>query len=331
MRLASYRAGDQIRLGALVDGGIVDLQSAAADIGMHLPSDMRGFIASGPAGLATARRALRSAAPQPLEQGSLCAPLTDIRKNVVAVGRNYRDHVDEAARAHSAASVMPDRPVFFTKPPTAVIGHESAIELDSSLTSQLDYEAELVIVIGARGRNIPRAKALDFVFGYTVGNDVSARDVQQAHLQWFKGKAMDTFCPLGPCIVPRQDLPNAQDLSIELRVNGEPRQSSRTSMMIFDLPAIIAELSAGLTLELGDIIMTGTPSGVGMGMTPQRWLQPGDVIEAEIEGIGLLRNRVELVSAESGSTSMFLHELAATNQLVEAALDGDGSGSVARH
>jgi 2-keto-4-pentenoate hydratase/2-oxohepta-3-ene-1,7-dioic acid hydratase in catechol pathway len=253
---------------------------------------MRQMIVLGDDGLAIAAEAIEATMPTPLERGRIAPPIADVRKNVVCVGRNYREHVAEGARARGADVVIPEHVVFFTKPPTAIIGHEADIEFDPSATSQLDYEVELVIVIGRRGRNIPLDQALDHVFGYTIGNDVSARDVQKAHLQWFKGKGMDTFCPLGPAIVPRRDLPDAADTRIILRVNGETRQDERTSSMIFDVPMIIHQLSVGLTLEPGDLIMTGTPAGVGLGMTPQQWLRPGDILEAEIEGIGVLTNRV---------------------------------------
>lgn len=301
MRLITYQAGERVRLGALKDDGVVDLHDAALAAGRELPTDMRAFIELGDEGLATAAEVLRSARPSPLEPGCIRPPLVDVKKNVVAVGRNYREHVEEGARARGAEVVIPEHVVFFTKPPTAIIGHEGLVEFDPSATQQLDYEVELVIVIGGGGRNISRDDALDHVFGFTIGNDISARDVQRAHLQWFKGKAMDTFCPLGPCIVPKADLPNVQDLRIALRVNAESRQEARTSQMIFDIPTIIHQLSAGLTLEPGDLIMTGTPSGVGLGMTPQQWLAPGDVVEAEIEGIGILRNHVVLSPASTGA------------------------------
>lgn len=292
MRLITYADSRGPRLGALKDGGFVDLQDAARETGADLPCEMRGLIELGEDGLDLAEGVLRAGAVRPLEPGCLRAPIPDLRKNVVAVGRNYREHLEEGARARGLDPVYPEHAVFFTKPPTAVIGHDMDVELDPRATAELDYEAELVVVIGRRGRNIPVDAALDHVFGYTIGNDISARDAQRAHLQWFKGKGMDTFCPIGPCIVPARDIANPQDLGICLRVNGEMRQSARTSMMIFDIPTIIHQLSVGLTLEPGDLIMTGTPGGVGLGMVPQRWLADGDVVEAEIDEIGVLRNRV---------------------------------------
>lgn len=200
--------------------------------------------------------------------------------------------MQEGARARGEERATPEHVVFFTRTSSSVIGHEGNIKFDATVTQKLDYEVELVIVIGRRGRNIAVERAYEYIYGYTIGNDVSARDAQRAHLQWFKGKSMDTFCPLGPCIVPKRYLGDAQSKRITLRVNGETRQDSTTAKMIFDIPTIVHELSLGLTLEAGDLIMTGTPSGVALGMTPQKWLQPGDLVEAEVEGIGILRNRV---------------------------------------
>ena len=174
------------------------------------------------------------------------------------------------------------RPSTANQPPTP----------NAAATEKLDYEVELTIVIGKTGRNIPKAKAYEHIYGFTVGNDISARDAQKNHKQWFKGKSMDTFCPLGPCIVPQRFIGKGQDLRITLRINGETRQDSNTAMMIFDIPTIVEQLSLGLTLEVGDLIMTGTPSGNALMMTPPAWLRPGDVIESEIAGIGILRNTI---------------------------------------
>lgn len=292
VRLISYRTDHGVRLGALKDDGWVDLQEAARTLERELPADMRSMIELGDAGLDIADQALRSARSAPLVPGRIVAPLTDLRRNVFAVGRNYQEHREEAARARGTAVADDQHVVYFSKPPSTVIGHEADVEWDPAATSQLDYEVELVIVIGRRGKNIPLDRALDHVYGYTVGNDVSARDAQKAHGQWFKGKSMDTFCPLGPCIVPSRYFGDAQHKRVMLRVNGETRQDSNTEKMIFDIPTQVHELSLGLTLEPGDLIMTGTPSGVAMGMTPQRWLRPGDVVEAEIEDLAILRNRV---------------------------------------
>jgi len=211
-------------------------------------------------------------------------------KNVICLGLNYSSHAKESAQARGREVKIPDHPVFFTKAPTSINGPYDAIEWDPSVTQQVDWEAELGVVIGVRGKNIPRAKALDHVFGYTVVNDVSARELQQRHLQWFKGKSLDTFCPMGPVVVTGDEFGNPQTKTIGLRVNGVQKQHSTTANMIFAVDVIIESLSQGMTLEPGDVIATGTPEGVGLGRTPQEFLKDGDVVETEIEGIGTLRN-----------------------------------------
>jgi 2-keto-4-pentenoate hydratase/2-oxohepta-3-ene-1,7-dioic acid hydratase in catechol pathway len=213
-------------------------------------------------------------------------------KNVFCVGRNYAAHAAEGARAAGREVVVPEVPEFFTKPPTAVTGHNSAVPVDPRVTQKFDYEVELAVVIGTAGKDIPRERALDHVFGFTIVNDLTARDLQRRHGQWFKGKGLDLSCPMGPWIVTRDALPNFADLAITLRVNGETRQKSRTSKMVHDIPAIIEHLSRGMTLEPGDVIATGTPEGVGYAMDPPRFLAAGDVVEAEIEGIGVLRTPI---------------------------------------
>ena len=220
------------------------------------------------------------------------APVRRPAKNVICLGLNYSSHAKESAQARGREVKIPDHPVFFTKSPTSVSGPYDPIEWDPSVTQQVDYEAELGVVIGVAGKNITRARAWDYVFGYTVVNDVSARDVQQRHLQWFKGKSLDGFCPMGPVIVTADEFGNPQAKAIALRVNGVQKQRSTTANMIFPVDVIIESLSQGMTLEPGDVIATGTPEGVGLGRTPQEFLQDGDVVETEIEGIGILRNRV---------------------------------------
>lgn len=205
---------------------------------------------------------------------------------------NYVEHAYESCRARGLPPTLPEYPVFFTKAPTTVNRPEGTIPFDPALTAQLDWEVELAFVIGRTGKNIPAGDALEYVFGYTIINDISARDLQQQHQQFYKGKSLDGTCPVGPCIVTADELPDAGNLALSLRLNGRTMQNSRTSELIFDIPTIIATLSRGQTVEAGDIVSTGTPSGVGMGMQPQLWLKPGDVLEAEIERIGVLRNTV---------------------------------------
>lgn len=221
----------------------------------------------------------------PLRRTKLLAPIPRPRKNIFCMGRNYAEHAREGGVA------PPEVPVFFTKPPTTVIGPDAAIR-SHAVTQALDYEVELAAVIGRRGRDIPAAQALDYVFGYTILIDATARDLQRRHQQWFKGKSLDTFAPMGPWIVQRSAVPDPQVLHLTLRVNGETRQDSSTSKMLFTVAQLIESLSAGMTLEPGDILATGTPEGVGMGFDPPKWLRAGDVIDAEIDGIGILHARV---------------------------------------
>jgi len=258
------------------------------------PDDLLSFIEHGSvaqakAALALGRRLLKAgragALAWPLSKVKLLAPIPRPRKNIVCLGRNYAEHARERSES------IPSVPIFFTKPPTAVVGPDDPV-IRHAVTEQLDYEVELAVVIGRRGRDIPVERALDYVFGYTILNDISARDLQARHVQWFKGKSLDTFAPLGPVVTHRSAIPDPQNLRMRLRVNGELRQDASTSSMIFPVARLIAALSAGMTLEPGDILATGTPEGVGAGRTPPAWLQPGDVVEAEIEGIGVLRNRI---------------------------------------
>jgi 2-keto-4-pentenoate hydratase/2-oxohepta-3-ene-1,7-dioic acid hydratase in catechol pathway len=249
------------------------------------------------AGLAVAREALAAAdtgaAVVPAGAVRLLAPLPRPAKNVFCVGRNYAEHIAEGERAQNVKIGVTEVPVFFTKPPTAVIGPGAGIPVFADVSTSIDYEVELAIVIGKPGRDIRPERVSDHIFGYTIVNDVSARDVQRRHGgQFFKGKALDGSCPMGPWIVTADGIADPGRLGIRLWVNGEKRQDSTTAAMIFDIPTLIASLSAGLTLEAGDVIATGTPSGVGYAMDPPRFLRPGDVVTCEIDGIGRLENPV---------------------------------------
>lgn len=225
---------------------------------------------------------------------TLRAPIGRSRKNIFCVGRNYLDHVIEGDKVRGVSTDLPAYPQFFTKPPTAVIGPDESVEVDARISGRLDYEVELAIVIGRGGRDIEEGAAYNHIFGYTIINDVSARDLQQRHGQWFKGKALDSTCPVGPWIVTADAVADPQNLAISLQINGEERQRASTSQMIFNIARIVSELSQGLTLEPGDVIATGTPSGVGFAMEPPRYLQDGDVMTCRIEGIGELTNRVRI-------------------------------------
>ncbi len=237
------------------------------------------------------------AAAVPLEQIQLLAPLPHPRRNIFCIGKNYRDHIQEVAKSGLGSSLgketsVPEYPIVFTKVPESVIAHLDSIDSHQGVTEQLDYEVELAVIIGKSGRNISRADALDYVWGYTIINDVSARDLQKRHSQWHIAKSLDTFCPMGPWLVSKDEL-DAANLDIKCWVNGELRQNSNTKQMIFDIPTIIESLSAGITLYPGDIIATGTPSGVGMGFLPPKFLKRGDQIKMTISGIGTLENSVD--------------------------------------
>jgi 2-keto-4-pentenoate hydratase/2-oxohepta-3-ene-1,7-dioic acid hydratase in catechol pathway len=229
----------------------------------------------------------------PVAGAKFLAPLPLPRRNLFCVGRNYHAHAKELRDTvfKDNAKAVDAWPIVFTKVPECVVGPDAEVRLPgAAISAQIDYEAELAIVIGRGGRNISRAEALQHVFGYTIVNDVTARDVQMRHAQWDLGKSFDTFCPMGPWLVTADEL-DGTDTRVRCWVNGELRQDARTTDLIFDLPTLIETCSRGITLYPGDIIATGTPAGVGMGLSPPRWLQHGDVVRVEIDGIGTLQNR----------------------------------------
>lgn len=291
LNLITFADAAGSRAGVLLSGGrVLDLAVA-----MPPARDMLSVIEGGTPMLA-AIRALAANPPAnallPLASVALQAPIPQPRRNVFCVGRNYMDHVAEGDRTRGITqSEMPKYPQFFTKAADCVIAPGANVPTHEGVTKWLDYEVELVAIIGTAGRDIPKEKALEHVYGWTIGNDVTGRDLQRRHGQWFKGKSLDRSCPLGPVIVPADEL-SAADLAISLKINGEQRQASRTSKMIFDVPEIIHQLSAGFTLLPGDVIMTGTPEGVGYAMQPPQTLKAGDVMELTIEGIGTLTNTI---------------------------------------
>ncbi len=297
MRLLTYERSGAQRLGLLLADRVVDFAEAASSAGGDLPGDMLGFIEQGGPALERARQVIEALSSdgealarssQPLAETRLLAPIPRPARNLVCVGLNYAEHAAESRVTQG----LPEDPVYFTKPPSTVIGPEAPIPWHGHVSRRIDWEVELVAVIGRPGRDIPEERALEHVFGYTVGNDITARDLQRRHQQWYKGKGLDGFCPLGPWIVTSDELPDPQDLRLRLRVNGETKQDASTSDMVFTVARLIAVLSQGMTLEPGDLLMTGTPAGVGFARQPPEYLHPGDVVEAEIDRIGLLRNPV---------------------------------------
>ena len=308
MRLVTFTLKKQNRVGLMAPGDlIIDL----AEVNRRYlkggsPSyltTMQAFIEGGAKALGAAKRAARYVGVQgpeglkrlgsvgavvQLGRAKIISPIPWPRKNVILLGVNYKEHVEEGARARSLELKYPEAPVFFTKPATSIIGHLGKV-VHHRATEKLDYEIELAVIIGKKGRDIPKEKVYDYIFGYTICLDMTARDLQRRHGQWFKGKSLDTLCPLGPWIVHKSALPNPQALRLKCRVNGEVMQDDNTSNMIFDIPTTIESLSSGMTLEPGEIISTGTPSGVGFARVPPFFLKPGDKVEGEIEGIGVLQ------------------------------------------
>lgn len=235
-------------------------------------------------------------AGSPLADVKVLAPIDQPRRNIFCVGKNYHEHAAEFQNSGFDSSAKngehaPEAPVLFTKPASTIIGPGDKIPRHTSVTSQLDYEAELGVVIGKAGRNISKANAMEYVFGYTVINDFTARDLQKLHRQWFLGKSLDGFCPMGPYLVTADEV-DGQNIDVKCWVNGDLRQNSNTSKLIFDIPTLIETLSAGIELQPGDVIATGTPAGVGIGFTPPKFLQKGDVVRIEIENVGVLENEV---------------------------------------
>jgi 2-keto-4-pentenoate hydratase/2-oxohepta-3-ene-1,7-dioic acid hydratase in catechol pathway len=270
---------------ALTDGSL----QALIEGGDAALSTLRGILARADAGDA----ALTDLA---ITDPTLLAPLPRPQKNVFCVGRNYAEHIAEGARAQNTTVAVTEVPVYFTKPCTAVIGPEAVVPIFPHVSTQIDYEVELALIIGTAGRDIPKDRAYDHIWGYTILNDVTARDVQRRHGgQYFKGKGLDGSCPMGPVVVTADELTDPQNIGLRTLVNGELRQSSTTAQMIFDIPTLIASLSEGLTLEPGDILATGTPSGVGYAMVPPNFLKNGDEVVCEIDGIGRLANPVRTV------------------------------------
>jgi 2-keto-4-pentenoate hydratase/2-oxohepta-3-ene-1,7-dioic acid hydratase in catechol pathway len=285
VKLLTYQHADRTAIGSLREETIVDLSAVAPD--------MLSLIELGEPGLARAREIVANAATTiPLADVKLLAPIPTPRRNAMCVGKNYAEHARESYEARGEQVITTEYPVIFTKTTTCINGPYEDIPYDVAVSEQIDYEAELAVIIGRRIKDASREEALAAVFGYTVLNDVTARDLQTLHKQFFKGKSLDGSCPMGPWIVTADEFPDPYALRITCRVNGELRQDSAGETMTFDIPAIIGHLSRGMTLLPGDIIATGTPSGVGFAMKPPVFLRPGDVVECAIEGIGAIRNRI---------------------------------------
>ncbi len=295
MRLVTFSDAQGMRI------GVHDAESATiADLAAttRLPKDMTSFIALGANGLKRARAALKKGTGR-LAFGSvrLHAPIPRPAKNILCVGKNYYDHAHEfhnsGVDASAGKDAIPDVPIPFTKWPNSVIGNGEPIPSYLDYTNSTDYEGELGVVIGPGGRGISTQDALDHVYGYTIINDATARTLQNRHRQWFLGKSLDGYCPMGPCIVTADEVPDVGKLHLITRVNGEVRQDALVDQLIFDVPTLIATFSRVMTLDPGDLIATGTCKGVGIGFDPPKYLTKGDRVAITIEPIGTLENPVE--------------------------------------
>jgi 2-keto-4-pentenoate hydratase/2-oxohepta-3-ene-1,7-dioic acid hydratase in catechol pathway len=283
MKIATYRVGGERRVG-LVD----ERRRSVSPFDIPETEALLGVLAL------IDRPALpRVLSPMPLREAVLEAPLPRPRRNIYCVGKNYHEHAKEFAASgfdsSAVAGAVPKHPIIFSKVPDCVIAHRDPVSIDRNVSEAIDYEAELGVIIGKGGRGIKRANALDHVWGYTIINDVTARDLQGLYSQWLIGKSQDTFCPMGPWAVTRDEI-DLQDTKIQCWINGELRQDANTRDLIFDVPTIIETISAGVTLMPGDVIASGTPAGVGIGFNPPKYLVPGDVARIEISGIGALEN-----------------------------------------
>jgi 2-keto-4-pentenoate hydratase/2-oxohepta-3-ene-1,7-dioic acid hydratase in catechol pathway len=295
MRLITFKDTTNAKVGVLADDEtVVDLSVAVP----RLPRDMTAFVAAGREGLELARNALRATGGARLPRSALklLAPFPRPAKNIFCVGKNYHEHAKEfhasGFDASAGKSAVPDVPIIFTKPATAVIAPGEPIPSHLDPTNSIDYEGELVVVIGPGGRGIKKEDAFKHVYGYTIINDVTARTLQHRHKQWFLGKSIDGFCPMGPFLVTADAVPDVTKLRLVTRVNGEVRQDATLADLIFDIPTLIETISQGITLEPGDLIATGTPAGVGIGFDPPKYLKPGDRVAITIDGLGTLENPV---------------------------------------
>jgi 2-keto-4-pentenoate hydratase/2-oxohepta-3-ene-1,7-dioic acid hydratase in catechol pathway len=300
MKLLTYKTADtEPRLGFIHNNQVIDMEDFGDISNFPLPNDMLDLIDLGFEIIEEITEMI-SETPEnffeeisyEMEEVTLLAPIEKPRKNIIGIGLNYTEHVAESARTLDTTGKLPQKPIIFSKPPTTVTATNTNIIKNTKLTSQLDWEVELAVVIGKKGKYVANADALDYVFGYTVINDISARDCRREG-QWIVSKGQDTFAPMGPYLVTKDEIENPHNLNLSLKVNGVEKQNSNTQFMLFNINDLIEDLSIVFTLEPGDIIATGTPSGVGAGRDPQEWMYDGDVVEATVEGIGTIVNTVK--------------------------------------
>jgi 2-keto-4-pentenoate hydratase/2-oxohepta-3-ene-1,7-dioic acid hydratase in catechol pathway len=300
MKLLTYKTQDtNPRLGFIHNNQVIDMEDFGQISNFPLPNDMLDLIDMGFEIIAEISELILETPENFFEEiayemseVTILAPIEKPRKNIIGIGLNYTEHVAESARGLDTTGKLPTKPIIFSKPPTTVTGTNTVIIKNTKLTSQLDWECELAVVIAKKGKYVTRENAMDYVFGYTVINDISARDCRREG-QWIVSKGQDTFAPMGPILVTKDEIENPHNLNLSLKVNGVEKQNSNTKFMLFNINDLIEDLSIVFTLESGDIIATGTPAGVGAGRDPQEWLHNGDVVEATVEGIGTIVNTIK--------------------------------------
>ena len=300
MKLLTYKTKDtEPRLGFLHNNMVVDMEDFGEISNFPLPNDMLELIDMGFEIIAEITELVSETEVNffdeisyELNDVTFLAPIEKPRKNIIGIGLNYTEHVAESARTLDTTGKLPTKPIIFSKPPTTVTGTNTDIIKNTKLTQQLDWEVELAVVMGKKGKYVTKEDALDYVFGYTVINDISARDCRREG-QWIVSKGQDTFAPMGPFLVTKDEIENPHNLNLSLKVNGVEKQNSNTKFLLFNINDLIEDLSTVFTLEAGDIIATGTPSGVGAGRNPQEWMYNGDVVEATVEGIGTIVNTIK--------------------------------------
>ena len=300
MKLLTYKTQDtEPRLGFIHNNQVIDMQDFGDVSNFPLPNDMLELIDMGFEIIPEITEMIAETPENFFEEIAyemneviILAPIEKPRKNIIGIGLNYTEHVAESARTLDTTGKLPTKPIIFSKPPTTVTATNTEIIKNTKLTSQLDWECELAVIISKKGKYVPKSEALDYVFGYTVINDISARDCRREG-QWIVSKGQDTFAPMGPVIVTKDKIENPHNLNLSLKVNGVEKQNSNTKFMLFNINDLIEDLSTVFTLEAGDIIATGTPAGVGAGRDPQEWMYDGDVVEATVEGIGTIVNTIK--------------------------------------
>ena len=303
MKLLTYKTQDtEPRLGFIHNNQVIDMQDFGEISNFPLPNDMLELIDMGFEIIAEITEMIDETPENFFEEiayemneVTILAPIEKPRKNIIGIGLNYTEHVAESARTLDTTGKLPTKPIIFSKPPTTVTATNTEIIKNTKLTSQLDWECELAVIISKKGKYVPKTEALDYVFGYTVINDISARDCRREG-QWIVSKGQDTFAPMGPILVTKDEIENPHNLNLSLTVNGVEKQNSNTKLMLFNINDLIEDLSTVFTLEAGDIIATGTPAGVGAGRNPQEWLKDGDVVKCTVEGIGSIVNTVKEIA-----------------------------------